>query len=146
MPGIKDKVAIIGMGYTKFGELWEKCAEDLAVEAFVEALEDAGLNPDGIDPAWFGNKFTEINLGHSVILLANALKFSFTPVSRVENVYASDTEAFKAAYYAVASGACDTALALGVEKIKDIGRGGLSRANEDILSWVLLVRPFTPTG
>ena len=39
--GIKDKVAIIGMGCTRFGERWESYAEDLAAEAFVECLEDA---------------------------------------------------------------------------------------------------------
>ena len=41
--GIKNKVAIIGMGCTKFGELWDKSAEDLMVDAFQEALEDAGI-------------------------------------------------------------------------------------------------------
>lgn len=144
MPGIKDKVAIIGMGCTKFGELWDKSAEDLMVEAFVEALEDAGIDPDDIDAAWLGNQFTEINLGHSAIPLANALKFPFIPVSRVENLCASGTEAFRAACYAVASGACDIALALGVEKIKDIGRGGLPRANEDIMSWGSLGKAIYP--
>jgi acetyl-CoA C-acetyltransferase len=37
--GIKDKVAIIGMGCTRFGERWELGAEDLMVEAFTECLE-----------------------------------------------------------------------------------------------------------
>jgi acetyl-CoA C-acetyltransferase len=53
--GIKDKVAIIGMGCTKFGELWDKSAEDLMVEAFEEALEDAGIEKKDIQAAWQGN-------------------------------------------------------------------------------------------
>ena len=45
--GIKDKVAIIGMGCTRFGERWESSAEDLIVEAFIECLEDAGIEKKG---------------------------------------------------------------------------------------------------
>ena len=41
--GIKDKVAILGMGCAKFGERWEDDAEDLMVEAYTEALADAGI-------------------------------------------------------------------------------------------------------
>ena len=126
--GIKNKVAIIGMGCTKFGELWDKSAEDLMVDAFKEALEDAGIEKKDIQAAWQGNQFTEVNIGHSAITLANTLKLSFIPVTRVENLCASGTEALRAACYAVASGACDIALALGVEKVKDLGFGGLPRA------------------
>jgi acetyl-CoA C-acetyltransferase len=132
--GIRDKVAIIGMGCTKFGELWDKGAEDLMVEAFQEALEDAGIEKKDIQAAWQGNQFTEVNIGHSALPLATTLKLPFIPVSRVENLCASGTEALRAACYAVASGACDIALALGVEKVKDLGFGGLPRANEDIVS------------
>jgi acetyl-CoA C-acetyltransferase len=132
--GIKDKVALIGMGCTKFGELWDKSAEDLMVEAFQEALEDAGIDKKDIQAAWQGNQFTEVNVGHSALPLATTLKLPFIPVTRVENLCASGTEALRAACYAVASGACDIALALGVEKVKDLGFGGLPRANEDIVS------------
>jgi len=61
--GIKDKVAIVGMGCTKFGELWDKSAEDLMVEAFLEALEDAGLEKKDIQAAWLGTCFEEIHGG-----------------------------------------------------------------------------------
>jgi len=132
--GIKDKVAIIGMGCAKFGELWNKSAEDLMVEAFQEALEDAGIEKKDIQAAWQSNQFTEVNIGHSALPLATTLKLPFIPVTRVENLCASGTEAIRAACYAVASGACDIALALGVEKVKDLGFGGLPRANEDIVS------------
>ena len=49
--GIRDKVAILGMGCTRFGERWESSAEDLAVEAFVECLDDAGIGKDEIQAA-----------------------------------------------------------------------------------------------
>jgi acetyl-CoA C-acetyltransferase len=131
--GIKDKVAIIGMGCTKFGELWDKSAEDLMVDAFEEAIKDAGIEKKDIQAAWQGNQFTEVNIGHSALPLATTLKLTFIPVTHVENLCASGTEAIRAASYAVASGACDIALALGVEKVKDIGFGGLPRNNEDLM-------------
>ncbi len=123
--GIKDKVAIIGMGCTRFGELWDKSAEDLVVEAFKEAIEDAGIEKKDIDAAWFGTCFDEVNVGKSALPLSTTLKLPFLPVTRVENFCATGTEAFRGACYAVASGACDIALAVGVEKLKDTGYGGL---------------------
>ncbi|HZK18236.1 MAG TPA: acetyl-CoA acetyltransferase [Clostridia bacterium] len=123
--GIKDKVAIVGMGCTKFGELWDKGAEDLVVEAFKEAIEDAGIEKKDIDAAWFGTCFDEVNVGKSALPLSTTLKLPFLPVTRVENFCATGTEAFRGACYAVASGACDIALAVGVEKLKDTGYGGL---------------------
>ena len=123
--GIKDKVAIVGMGCTRFGELWDKSAEDLMVEAFGEALADAGLTKGDLGAAWLANCFDEVNLGKSAIPLSIALKLPYIPVTRVENFCASGTEAFRGACYAVASGACDFALAMGVEKLKDTGYGGL---------------------
>jgi acetyl-CoA C-acetyltransferase len=123
--GIKDKVAIVGMGCTNFGERWDKNPEDLMLEAFKEALQDSGVDPKDIGAAWLGTCFEEIGVGKSAIPLSSTLKLPFTPVSRVENFCASGTEAFRGAVYAVASGACKIALALGVEKLKDIGYGGL---------------------
>jgi len=142
--GIKNKVAIIGMGCTKFGELWDKSAEDLMVDAFQEALEDAGIEKKDIQAAWQGNQFTEVNIGHSALPLSTTLKLPYIPVTRVENLCASGTEAIRAACYAVASGACDIALALGVEKVKDLGFGGLPRANEDIVSLGTMGRVIYP--
>jgi len=123
--GIKDKVAIIGMGCTKFGERWNESAEDLMVEAYKEAIQDAGISPQDIGAAWQGSCFDEVNIGKSALPLATTLKLPFIPVTRVENFCATGTEAFRGACYAVASGACDVALALGVEKSKDTGYGGL---------------------
>ncbi|MBE9501547.1 MAG: acetyl-CoA acetyltransferase [Chloroflexi bacterium] len=121
--GIKDKVAIVGMGCTKFGELWEKGVSDLIVESYKEALEDAGIEPKDIEAAWQGNlyDFTAV----SAMPLSTTLKLPFIPVTRVENMCASGSEALRGACYAVAAGIHDICLALGVEKLKDTGYGGL---------------------
>ncbi|MDH3344903.1 MAG: acetyl-CoA acetyltransferase [Desulfobacteraceae bacterium] len=123
--GIKNEVAIIGMGCTKFGELWQKSASDLIVDAYLEGIEDAGIDKNDIDAAWLGTCFDEVNVGKSGLTLSKALKLPFLPVTRVENFCTSGTESFRGACYAVASGSCDIALALGVEKLKDTGYGGL---------------------
>ena len=123
--GIKDKVAIIGMGCTKFGELWDKSPEDLIVEAFKEAIEDAGIDKRDIQAAWLGNHLDDISLGRGVLMFSTTLKLPFIPVTRTENFCATGTEALRGACYAIASGAYDIALALGVEKLKDIGYAGL---------------------
>ena len=123
--GIKDKVAILGMGCSRFGERWNDNAEDLMVEAFAEALEDGGIETNQIEAAWLGTAIEEQHVGKSGIPLAMALRLPYIPVTRVENFCASGTEAFRGAVYAVASGACDIALAVGVEKLKDSGYGGL---------------------
>jgi acetyl-CoA C-acetyltransferase len=143
--GIKDKVAIIGMGCTKFGERWDKGPEDLMADAVEEALEDAGIEKKDIQAAWMGNQQTEVSLGHSACPLAQTLKLPYIPVSRVENLCASGTESLRGATYAVASGACDIALAVGVEKIKDIGFGGLPRCNEDLMAIGTKARIIFPT-
>ena len=123
--GIKDKVAIIGMGCTRFGERWDMGAEELMVEAFKECLEDAGIEKSEIGAAWLGTCFDSINVGRSALPLSMTLRLPNIPVTRVENFCATGTEAFRGACYAVASGAYDICLALGVEKLKDTGYGGL---------------------
>ncbi|MBM3154897.1 MAG: acetyl-CoA acetyltransferase [Chloroflexi bacterium] len=123
--GIKDKVAIVGMGCTKFGERWECSAEDLMTESFKETLADAGIEKNDIQAAWLGTHFEDINVGKGATPLSSTLKLPFIPCTRVDNFCATGTEALRAACYAVAAGACDIALALGVEKLKDTGYGGL---------------------
>jgi len=123
--GIRDKVVILGMGCTKFGERWESAPEDLAVEAFIECLEDAGIEKKDIEASWLGSHIDEISIGKGGNFLGMALKLPLVPVTRVENFCASGTEAFRGACYGVASGAYDIALAQGVEKLKDTGYGGL---------------------
>lgn len=77
MESIKDKVAIIGMGCTKFGENWEKSAEDMLVDAAYEAYEDAGIDSKDIQAAWFGT--TRISTAEP---LGAALKFDYIPITR----------------------------------------------------------------
>jgi acetyl-CoA C-acetyltransferase len=125
MEGIKDRVAIVGMGCTQFGELWDKSHRDLVVDACYEALEDAGIEPKDVQMAWYGSRET----GFTGTQLASALKLEYIPISRVENFCAGGTDTFRNACYAVASGVCDVALAVGVEKCKD-HKGGF---NMDIL-------------
>jgi acetyl-CoA C-acetyltransferase len=123
--GIKDRVAILGMGCTKFGERWDTDAETLMVEAYQEALADAGIDRTQIDAAWLGVGMDGVNIGPSGVPLAVALRLPDIGVTKVENYCASGTESFRGAVYAVASGAADIALAVGVEKLKDTGYGGL---------------------
>ncbi len=123
--GIKDKVAIIGMGCTKFGERWDVGSEELMVEAFLECIKDAGIEKNQIEAAWLSTCMDEVNVGKSALPLPMTLRLPNIAVTRVENFCASGTEAFRGACYAVASGAYDICLAQGVEKLKDTGYGGL---------------------
>ena len=131
--GIKDKVAILGMGCTRFGERWDCGAEELMVEAYEEAIRDAGIETASIDAAWLSTHFDEQSVGKGGTPLSNALRLPNIGVTRVENFCASGSEAFRGAVYAVAAGACDIALAVGVEKLKDTGFGGLSSSTPGTL-------------
>lgn len=124
MEGIKDRVAIVGMGCTKFGERWDVDGIDLLVEACYEAYEDAGIEPKDIQAAWFGT-VGSFSTGQP---LATATKLNYIPITRVENACATATDAFRNAAYAVAAGIYDIVLAAGVEKLKDTGFTGLSGA------------------
>lgn len=142
--GIRDKVVILGMGCSKFGERWDANASDLMVEAFEEALQDASIERRQIEAAWLGTGIEEQHVGKSGVPLAMTLRLPYIPVTRVENYCATGTEAFRGAVYAVASGACDIALALGVEKLKDTGYGGLpqrTRGSLNDLFWPNLSAP-----
>jgi acetyl-CoA C-acetyltransferase len=119
--GIKDRVAIIGMGCTRFGEHWDKGTDDLLIDAAYEAYESAGISPDDIEAYWLGT----MGSGISGLTLSVPLKIGYKPVTRVENMCATGSEALRQACYAVASGAYDVAMAIGVEKLKDSGYSGL---------------------
>src|SRR6266699_1327035 len=99
------------MWCSRFGERWDADAEDLIVEAYEEA-----------------------HVGKSGVPLAVALRLPYIPVTQMENYCASGSEAFRGAPYAVASGACDIALALGCEKLKDTGYGGLPQRSRGALN------------
>ena len=123
--GIKDRVAIIGMGCTKFGEHWDKGADDLLCDAAYEAYASAGVQPDDVDAYWLGT----MGSGVSGLTLSEPLKIDYKPVTRVENMCATGSESLRQACYAVASGAYDMAMAIGVEKLKDSGFSGLVMTN-----------------
>jgi acetyl-CoA C-acetyltransferase len=123
--GIKDRVAIIGMGCTKFGEHWDKGAGDLLCDAAYEAYASAGVQPDDVDAYWLGT----MGSGVSGLTLSEPLKIDYKPVTRVENMCATGSESLRQACYAVASGAYDMAMAIGVEKLKDSGFSGLVMTN-----------------
>jgi acetyl-CoA C-acetyltransferase len=123
--GIADKVAIVGMGCTRFGELWDSSADDLLIDAVGEALGSAGVVRDDIDAWWLGT----LGSGQSGLTLSRPLGIDYKPVTRVENYCATGSESFRNACYAVASGAYDRVLAVGVEKLKDSGFSGLLRAD-----------------
>src|SRR6516165_5287462 len=122
--GIRDRVAIVGMGCTRFGEHWDKGIDDLIVDAAEETFASAGLTKDDVDAYWLGTAMS----GFSGITMARPLQLEGKPVSRVENYCATGSEALRAAAYAVASGAYDVAMALGAEKVKDGGFQGLNAA------------------
>jgi len=123
--GVRDQVAIVGMGCTPFAELWEKGLDDLIVDASTDAFASAGISKDEVDAYWFGTAQS----GMSGITLARPLQLRNKPVTRVENYCATGSEALRAAVYAVASGAYDVAMAVGAEKVKDSGFQGLNAMN-----------------
>src|SRR5438132_6790326 len=127
--GIRDRVAVVGMGCTPFGEHWDKGADDLLVDAATDAFASAGVAKDDIDAFWLGT----MGSGISGLTLSRPLKLDYKPVTRLENMCATGSEAFRNACYAVASGAVDMAMAIGVESLKSSGFSGLavSRRQDD---------------
>jgi acetyl-CoA C-acetyltransferase len=120
--GIKDRVAIVGMGCTRFGERWDMGVDELLLEATGEAFGSAGLGKQDVDAYWLGTAQS----GMSGMTLSRPLRLRDRPVTRVENYCATGSEALRQAAYAVASGAYDVAMAVGVEKVKDSGYQGLN--------------------
>ena len=127
MPGsIKDRVAIAGMGCTKFGERWDASLNDLLVDAAYRAFEDAGIGPEDIQAAWLGT--TQGQMG---MTLSQPLRLPSIPITRVENACCTAGEAFRGACYAVAAGIHDIVLAIGVEKLAE-GAVGSARPGPQV--------------
>jgi acetyl-CoA C-acetyltransferase len=110
------------MGCTRFVEHWDKGLDDLVVAAADECFDSSGIGKADVDAYWLGTA----QGGMSGITLARPLQLQNKPVTRVENYCATGSEALRQAAYAVASGAYDVAMALGVEKTKDSGFQGLN--------------------
>lgn len=124
--GIRNKVAVVAMGCTSFGEHWDRGAEDLIVEATEELYaSNPRISREDIDAYWLAT----LGSGQSGLTLSKPLALDYKPVTRVENYCASGSEAFRSACYAVASGAYDRVMAVGVEKLKDSGYSGLLRGD-----------------
>lgn len=121
-------VAVIGVGMTKWGELWEKSLRDIFVESALEAVKDAGV--DRIDSMYVGCMTSGLFVGqeHLGSLLADYLGMGPIPSLRVETACASGAAAFKQAVIEVGSGVSDIVLAGGVEKMTDIGGDGATFA------------------
>lgn len=125
MGSIKDQIAIVGMGCTKFGEHWDKSVEDMIIDAAYEAFEDAGVEPKDIQAAWFGTDHSKGYLCAGGGGLSDPLKLPYVPVTRVENACATGHETLRNGGFAIASGMYDLVLCVGAEKLKDTGVGGL---------------------
>jgi acetyl-CoA C-acetyltransferase len=118
------EVAIIGAGITKFGELWEKSFRDIAVEAGLKAIEDAGISGEEIDALYGGNmsagRFVEQEHIGALITDYVGLGDLHIPATRVEAACASGALALHLAVLSVASGWYDLVIAAGVEKMTDV--------------------------
>ena len=125
---IKDKVAIVGMGCTKFGERWNADAKDMITEAVDEALQDAGVELKQIEAIWQGTQWgTQLSEGGVATgtLVSGTLQTQYIPVTRVENACGTGAESLRGATFALAAKGYDLVMAVGVEKCKDMGFGGL---------------------
>ena len=122
MMSIRDKVAIIGVGTTKFGENFTQSYPDMIVEAAYLAFQDAKVAPSQSQAAWLGTCFPDSGgyQGNAGASLADALSLYNVPISRVANYCATGTDAFRNACFAVASGVYDIVLVVGAEKMRDV--------------------------
>ncbi len=113
------EVAVVGLGMTRFGELWQSSLRDLFVEAAQEALVSAGT--DHVDSIYVGNMSGGQFVGqeHLAPLMADHLGMAGVSAVRVESACASGGAALRTAFLEVASGASDLVLAAGVEKMTD---------------------------
>lgn len=113
-------VAVIGVGMTKWGELWEKSLRTIFVETALLALDDAGV--DRIDSMYVGSMSSGIFVGqeHIASMLADYLGQAPVPSARVETACASGGLALRLGFMEVASGMSDVVLVSGIEKMTDV--------------------------
>jgi acetyl-CoA C-acetyltransferase len=123
--GFKDRVAIVGMGCTQFKEHWDCSADDLVVSAMTECIDSTGgkVALSDVDAFWVGTQGS----GMAGVTVSRPMHVS-APVTRVENYCATGSDSLRNAAYAVASGAYDVVMAVGVEKLKDSPYSGLTAA------------------
>ncbi len=114
------EVAVIGVGMTKWGELWEKSLRQIFVETALLAIDDAGV--DKVDSLIVGSMSSGLFIGQEHIgsLLADYLGQTPIPAARVESACASGGLALKMGFLEVASGVSDIVMVGGVEKMTDV--------------------------
>ncbi len=117
-------VAIIGIGVTKFGELWEKSFRQLIAEAGAKAILDAGISGKEINALYVGSMSAGRFVGqeHVGALVADCAGFSHMhiPAIRVESACASGSLALRQGFFSVASGMNDVVVVGGIEKMTDV--------------------------
>ncbi len=115
------EVAVIGVGMTKFGELWDTPLRDLFAIAAANCIEDSGIQRDQVQSAYIGCMTSGLfnQQEHLASILCDYAGLAGIGATRVESACASGGAAFRAAYLEVASGASDFVLAGGVEKMND---------------------------
>jgi acetyl-CoA C-acetyltransferase len=131
---MKDQVAVIGIGCTKFGDRFERSYEELICDAAFEAYDDAGIDPSEIDAAYLGTYLPGPGGGKAAVSLADALRLYDRPITRVENYCATGTDAFRNGCLAIAAGVADVVLVVGAEKLKDRGGRGIPRLGHPLLA------------
>jgi len=117
------RVAIVGVGMTKFGEHWTKGFRDLVVQAGVHAIEDAGITGEQIEAGYIGTMASGRLVGqeHIGALLADYMGLNPIPITRVEGACASGSLALRQGFMDIASGMHDVVVVGGVEKMTDLG-------------------------
>ncbi len=124
---LREQVAVLGVGCTKFGDNVDQSLSDMMVDAAQAACQDAGVTMDELQAAWLGTFSPGFNGGKATITLADSLRFRGRPITRVENYCATGTDAFRNAAAAISAGLYDMVLVLGAEKLKDRAVRGLQR-------------------
>jgi len=123
------KAYVLGVGMTKFGKRPNTPMEKMGIEAIREALQDGGVDINQVEAVWCGHCWQGSGAGQRIMA---AYGYSGIPVTNVENICASGSCAFREAYYAVASGRYEIAMAVGVEKMTGKFKGAITPDEEDL--------------
>ena len=124
-------VAVIGVGLSQWGELWDRGIRDLFTEAGTNAIDNAGV--DKVEAIFVGcmsgGMFTQQE--HIGAMVADYLGLAPIPATRTESACASAGTAFRAGLMAVASGYHDVVMVGGVEKMTDVDGAGATTADDE---------------
>ena len=122
------EVCVIGVGLTPFAKYRDRSLAEIGWPAVKQAIEDAGIEKRDIEAAYCGTALGGMMAGQRVLKM---LGITGLPITNVENACSSSSTAFRQAYIAVAAGAYDMVLVLGVEKLTKFGGGTLPLERED---------------